>query len=136
MAIKLPQGLNITSSEPVDSRIVLTKNAMLETIDAIMPQVYLAICKDDGKLYIYNKNNSVDPETGKFRLHSSEVSEDEISVKLPGALSKALALQQDSDSGLVVDSEGNIKISVNQNELEIVNNKISFAFDIIESTDQ
>lgn len=133
MAIKLPQGLNITSTDPVDLRVLLTKEEMKSMPDATMPSVYLALCKDDGLLYIYNKSNSIDASSGKFRLYSAEVTEDELSIKLPGALAKALSIQADKDSGLVIDDDGNIKINVNPDELEIVNNQLGFAFDIIQS---
>lgn len=122
MAIKLPQGLNITSSEPVDIRIVLTKAEMVSIVDARMPQVYLAICKDDGKLYLYNKNNEVDKDTGKFRLHSSGMDPEELAIELPGALKKALSLQTSKDSGLVVDNDNNIKLNINEDHLKIDNN--------------
>ena len=56
--IILPQGFKLLSSEPIDARIVLTKEEMKNINPNIMPNVYFALCKDDGKLYLYNKNNS------------------------------------------------------------------------------
>ena len=38
----------------------------------IMPNVYFALCKDDGKLYLYNKNNSFNDITGYFSLYESQ----------------------------------------------------------------
>lgn len=70
MAIQLPQGFNIGSIEPIDSRLVLSFGDMLSINDDIMPDTYLAVCNDDGKLYVYKKSNTVDPTTGKFRLQS------------------------------------------------------------------
>jgi len=70
MAIILPQGFRITSQDPIDSRLLLSKSEMLDVVDAQMPSKYLAVCKDDGKIYVYNVNNTVDPETGKFRLYA------------------------------------------------------------------
>jgi hypothetical protein len=32
-----------------------------------MPSKYLTVCQDDGYIYLYNKDNTVDPATGKFR---------------------------------------------------------------------
>ena len=54
MAINLPSGLNITTDEAVDSRILLTKEQMKNIADAKMPDKYFCICLDDGNLYIYN----------------------------------------------------------------------------------
>lgn len=122
MAIKLPQGLNITSSDPVDIRIVLTKEEMVSIVDARMPQVYLAICKDDGKLYLYNKNNDVDKDTGRFRLHSGGMDPEELSTELPGALKRALAAQASKNSGLIVDEDNNIKLNINEDHLKIEDN--------------
>ena len=69
--INLPQGFKVGSAEAVDSRLTLSKAEMLAIKDSLMPTVYLAVCKDDNDIYIYNKNNSVNPETGKFRVYIS-----------------------------------------------------------------
>ena len=73
MPIILPQGFEITSKQPIDTRILLKKTAMLSMNDNIMPIKYFAICVDDGKFYLYDKSNEVDPETGKFRVLESDV---------------------------------------------------------------
>ena len=67
--INLPQGFKVGAAEAVDSRLTLSKTEMLTIKDSLMPTVYLAVCKDDKAIYIYNKDNSVDPETGKFRVY-------------------------------------------------------------------
>ena len=69
--ISLPQGFKVGAAEAVDSRLTLSKAEMLTIKDSLMPAVYLAVCKDDNAIYIYNKDNSVDPETGKFRVYIS-----------------------------------------------------------------
>ena len=75
--ISLPQGFKVGAAEAVDSRLTLSKAEMLAMRDSLMPTVYLAVCKDDNSIYIYNKDNLVDPETGKFRVYvggsSSEI---------------------------------------------------------------
>ena len=72
--ISLPQGFKVGAAEAVDSRLTLSKAEMLAIKDSLMPTVYLAVCKDDNSIYIYNKDNSVDPETGKFRVYAGESS--------------------------------------------------------------
>lgn len=67
--ISLPQGFKVGAAEAIDSRLILSKAEMLAIKDDLMPTVYLAVCKDDNSIYIYNKDNSVDPETGKFRVY-------------------------------------------------------------------
>lgn len=72
--ITLPQGFKITSKDPIDARLVLTKEQMTTIKDTLMPQVYFTICLDDGQLYVYNKSNSIDEKTGKYRLYSASTS--------------------------------------------------------------
>jgi hypothetical protein len=40
---------------------------MLNVNDTYQPDVYFALCKDDGHFYLYNKNNEPNSEVGKFR---------------------------------------------------------------------
>ena len=68
--INLPQGFKVGAAEAVDSRLTLSKTEMLTIKDSLMPAVYLAVCKDDNAIQIYNKDNSVNPETGKFRVYA------------------------------------------------------------------
>ena len=72
--INLPQGFKVGAAEAVDSRLTLSKTEMLAIKDSLMPTVYFAVCKDDHA--IYNKDNSVDPKTGKFRVYISGSSEE------------------------------------------------------------
>ena len=63
--LNLPQGFKIGAAEAVDSRLILSKAEMVTIKDSMMPDTYLAVCKD----------NSIDPETGKFRVYASAGSE-------------------------------------------------------------
>ena len=61
---------------PVDTRLILTKEEMRTVEDKYMPEVYFALCKDDGRFYLYSKNSSVvDEETGLFMLIENTISE-------------------------------------------------------------
>ena len=65
---KFRNGFDIITSSAIDKRIYLTKAEMLTAEDNFnLPDVYLAICPDDGKLYLYNINNAASAETGKFK---------------------------------------------------------------------
>lgn len=75
MAIKIPVSIDVISANPIDTRLVLSKDEMFDTIDVKMPEVYFTICRDDGNLYIYNKQNEIDPDTGKYRLVKSDTTE-------------------------------------------------------------
>ena len=63
----------IKKNFPVDTRLVLTKKEMYETVDSTMPDTYFALCKDDGHFYLYDKNNLVVEPTGKFTIISDVV---------------------------------------------------------------
>lgn len=75
MAIKIPVSIDVISANPIDTRLVLSKEEMLNAIDVKMPEVYFTICSDDGNLYIYNKQNELDPDIGKYRLVKSDIEE-------------------------------------------------------------
>lgn len=59
----------ITAKAPIDTRIILTKKQMLETVTGKQPDIYFCICKDDGKLYIWNNTFTKSPETGFFKAY-------------------------------------------------------------------
>lgn len=58
----------IQAGAPVDTRLVLTKHEMRNTVDTYQPEVYFALCKDDGHFYLYSKQAESSEETGKFTL--------------------------------------------------------------------
>ena len=76
MAIDLATGFNIGSKDAIDERQVLTLEQMKNLDESIYPDKYFAICKDNGKLYLYDVNNGINNETGKFRKVSSNESVD------------------------------------------------------------
>jgi hypothetical protein len=41
---------------------------MLDINDTYQPDVYFALCKNDGHFYLYNKNSESNEVTGKFTL--------------------------------------------------------------------
>lgn len=71
MGIRISQGFTRTSGDPIDETLTLTLAQMKALDDAGMPDKYFTICQDDGKLYLYNKDNTVDETTGKFRKMES-----------------------------------------------------------------
>lgn len=67
MAINVSQAFHRTSANPIDDSQALTKTEMLTVNDNLMPSKYFTVCQDDGFIYLYDKSNTADPETGKFR---------------------------------------------------------------------
>ena len=67
-------GLNIAApfkrqgAFPIDEDLVKSKAEMLIVDDNTMPDAYFCVCTDDGKLYLYDKSNTFDSETGKYRV--------------------------------------------------------------------
>jgi hypothetical protein len=68
MAIDLATGFNIGSKDVIDERQVLTLEQMKNLDETIYPDNYFAMCKDNGKFYIFNSSNAINNTTGKFRL--------------------------------------------------------------------
>lgn len=76
--IQIVQGFKVTTRDVIDNRILLTKSEMKNINDNRMPDKYFAVCKDDGKLYLYDKSRTLDETqagneeyTGKFTVFSS-----------------------------------------------------------------
>lgn len=67
MAIKVLGGLKVITADPIETRLILSKEQMLAVKDETMPEVYFTICSEDGCFYLYNKANSVDTTLGKYR---------------------------------------------------------------------
>lgn len=65
---------------PLDTRLVLSKKEMLEIKDNYQPDVYFALCKDDGHFYLYNKNVSKNDETGKFTIITDSIQKTLITI--------------------------------------------------------
>ena len=70
MAIQMGSGFTIGSSEPIDSRLVMSKEQMLNINPLTQPEKYFCVCSDDSLIYVYDANNTDDPATGKFRVVS------------------------------------------------------------------
>ena len=68
MALNIAAPFKRAGAFPVDEALVMTKAQMLAVNDNTMPESYFAICPDDGQFYLYAKENTMDPETGKYRV--------------------------------------------------------------------
>ena len=68
MALKVGQEFKRTSPNPIDEDLVLSKAQMLAVNDDLMPEKYFCVCKEDGKMYIYNKSATPNSLTGKFSI--------------------------------------------------------------------
>ena len=68
MALPLNDGFQVAALDPIDTRIVLTKEQMLNANVDDYPDVYFALCVDDGQWYRFDYEVAdPDPETGHFK---------------------------------------------------------------------
>ena len=115
MPINFSNGFNITSKEPIDVRLVMTKAEMLAVKKAKMPDNYFCLCSDDGKIYVYDSSAPVDPEVGRFRPASAEIEDDIADIQ--DELDRLEDDKQDKltpGDGIIIeeDSSGNLVIKV------------------------
>lgn len=93
-------GFNVQSTAAIDKRLILTKAEMLTvgtgSATFPVPDIYLCLCSDDGKLYLYNKNNPIGDETGKYVLVDNQILSNERFTSLETKVG-------DAESGLVKD---------------------------------
>ena len=67
MAIQSSFGFKVSSFDPIDTRILLSKAEMLAADPDDYPDVYFAFCIDDGQWYRFDYElDTLDPETGHF----------------------------------------------------------------------
>lgn len=69
MALTLKDNFKLTVNKPnFDRDIYQTKADMKAVRNTRMPEMFIASCVEDGKVYLYNKKNEDDAETGKWRV--------------------------------------------------------------------
>ena len=133
MATKLSDGFEILARAAVDSRLILTKEQMRSMSKSNMPSIYLCICSDDKKLYIFDGSIAkadIDPDTGRFRpienylnFSSSEESQDSINATITTAISESPSVQEAIkgaiavNGGEIVDESNNAEDSMNGGEI-------------------
>ena len=133
MATKLSDGFEILARAAVDSRLILTKEQMRSMAKSNMPSIYLCICSDDKKLYIFDGSIAkadIDPDTGRFRpienylnFSSSEESQNSINATITTAISESPSVQEAIkgaiavNGGEIVDESNNAEDSMNGGEI-------------------
>ncbi len=117
---RFSNGFDITSNSAVDKRLSLTKAQMLTAEDDFnLPDVYFCICPDDGKLYLFNVNNTPSNATGKFRQIDETLNyqTSEAQQQLNTALNNSSVIQNiDADI-----TEVEVKTDINTDAIDILN---------------
>ena len=68
MAVPFASNVELLSTLPNFTRDMFkTKTEMMNFAEYKLPEIFITTCVEDGNVYVYNKNNSVDPTTGKWR---------------------------------------------------------------------
>lgn len=68
MAIPFGANIELLSEVPNFTRdMFATKAEMKAFAEYKLPPIFITTCKEDGNIYVYNKNNTVDSVTGKWR---------------------------------------------------------------------
>ena len=68
MAVSMLDNFNIRKSSPnVERDMFQTIEDMKDYNENYLPQVFIATCVEDGGVWIFNKGNDIDPDTGKWR---------------------------------------------------------------------
>jgi len=68
MAIPWAASIELLSPQSNFTRDMFnTKAEMKAFAEYKLPDIFITTCKEDGNVYVYNKNNTVDSETGKWR---------------------------------------------------------------------
>ena len=125
--INVIQGFKLSARDPIDARLLMTKKEMREIKDNMMPDKYFTICKENGLLYIYDKDRTQEEigatDTGKFTLvNSSKIDAitidgetlpiDESIVDIPKALADKYGVIK-LGTGLKNDDDGTVTIDFN-----------------------
>lgn len=144
--IHIIQGFKLSTRDPVDVRLVLSKEEMCNMDDDEMPSKYFAVCTDDSLLYAYDKETTPNEDTGKFTVYSASVI-DSISINgvtLPISTSKNVDLPLATaeqyglimpGKGLSVANDGQLVIDFNSIEDESIPfEKINFEGAIIDAS--
>ena len=81
MAISLADNYSYSGAKPNFERDSYTTLAeMVNVNEDFLPKVFIGVCLETGKAYLFNKSNEVDPVLGKWREFAGN-SVDSVRVK-------------------------------------------------------
>ena len=89
MGIPLTGSYTLNAKQPIEDRFVFKTVADMTAFkENFLPKVYFCTVEETGKFYVFNKENDIDPDTGKWReLAGGE-----------GGSAKTFVLKQDQPS--------------------------------------
>lgn len=120
----IPRALSVGNGDPIDRRLLLSKEEMLNMKDVKMPrsdiQKYFALCIDDNQFYVYDKNATPNAETGKFsRVTSFQEAATEDTAGLVKSSKETNSISVNSDGTMKVNEVSVTKL-VNEEGFNLV----------------
>ena len=101
MAISLGSNLALHTRLPLDDRTIMeTIEEMRDYPENFLPDIGYCFNKENGKMYVFNRSNDIDPVLGKWREYGSGVGTDE-TVKLTSTSTDAKYLNELIDNSTI-----------------------------------
>lgn len=101
MAISLGSNLALHTRLPLDDRTIMeTIEEMRDYPENFLPDIGYCFNKEDGKMYVFNRSNDIDPVLGKWREYGSGIGTDE-KVKLTSTSTDAKYLNELIDNSTI-----------------------------------
>ena len=101
MAISLGSNLALHTRLPLDDRTIMeTIEEMRDYPENFLPDIGYCFNKEDGKMYVFNRSNDIDPVLGKWREYGSGIGTDE-TVKLTSTSTDAKYLNELIDNSTI-----------------------------------
>ena len=101
MAISLGSNLALHTRLPLDDRTIMeTIEEMRDYPENFLPDIGYCFNKENGKMYVFNRSNDIDPVLGKWREYGSGIGTDE-TVKLTSTSTDAKYLNELIDNSTI-----------------------------------
>ena len=80
-SVKVDLPFELQNNSPVDAKQNFKTLAEMKNFDErFLSDTAMCTCDEDGKLYVFNKLNTVDTSTGKWRVQGASAVVDEMTV--------------------------------------------------------
>lgn len=80
-SVKVDLPFELQNNSPVDAKQNFKTLAEMKNFDErFLSDIAMCTCDEDGKLYVFNKLNTVDTTTGKWRVQGASAEVDEMTV--------------------------------------------------------
>lgn len=123
MPVPFSANLELLSAVPNFTRDMFETKAEMKAFEEFnLPPIFISVCREDGLIYLYNKNNMVDETTGKWRAVQGGATDYKTLINKPTNLSDFT-----NDLGFIdnlVDNLNNYYLKTETYSQEEINQKI------------